>query len=278
MSDKARELESTLKQLANDIVTDPEKLELFCKQWNNGFHNYSFGNTILIWSQKHDASLCAGYHTWLDKKRFVKCGEHGLNILAPMFFKKTKENEAGEDEEVTITRFRVVNVFDVSQTDGEPLEMGHSDKVTGDCQLTVGEVSKLFDFPVIFSNGIENGSTDGKSITLSERGNLTAMLATYFHELAHAQLHFGSNRKELSSDTRELEAEAVSYIVCASLGIDNQKSKYYIGNWHGDAEKLGNSGQRILKTAEKIVRAIEKQTPGPVVEPAPVMTRALVAV
>jgi len=82
-------------------------------------------------------------------------------------------------------------------------------------------------------------------------------LATYFHELAHALLHFDTNRKDLSRDTRELEAEAVSYIVCSSLGIDNQKSKYYIGNWHGDADKLGNSGSRIIKTAEKIVRAIE---------------------
>lgn len=258
MSDKARGLETKLRELANSIVTDTDKLDQFTKQWSNGFHHYSFGNTILIWFQKPEASLCAGYHTWLEKKRFVKRGEHGINILAPMFFKKTEENKEGEEEEITVTRFRVVNVFDVSQTDGEPLELGHSDKVTGDCQLTVDEVSKLFGFPVVYSNGIENGHTDGKSIALSERGNSTAMLATYFHELAHAQLHFGSNRKELSSDTRELEAEAVSYIVCSSLGIDNQKSKYYIGNWHGNSEKLGTSGEHIIKTAEKIVRAIEK--------------------
>jgi len=258
MSDKARELTKQLHELANQIVTDPEKLDQFSKKWNNGFHSYSFSNTILIWMQKHDATLCAGYHDWLDKHhRYVKRGEHGISILAPMFFKAKRENDNGE-EEVMITHFRVVTTFDISQTDGEPLELGHSDKVKGDCQLTIEDIARLFDYPVIYSNGIENGSTDGKTITLSERGNPMAMLATYFHELAHAQLHFGTNRKELSSDTRELEAEAVSFIVCASLGIDNQKSKYYIGNWHGDAEKLGNSGSRIIKTAEKIVRAIEK--------------------
>ena len=70
-----------------------------------------------------------------------------------------------------------------------------------------------------------------------------------------------------------MEAEAVSYIVCASLGIENQRSKYYIGHWQGNAEKLGNSGSRIIKTAEKIVRTIEK-----VKTPAPEFTTALVVV
>jgi len=255
---KTQELTKRMAELANQVVTDTDKLDLFSKQWNNGFHNYSFGNTILIWFQKPDATLCAGYHTWLDKKRYVKKGEHGIGILAPMFFKKTKATETGEDEEVTVTRFRAVSVFDVSQTDGEPLELGHSDKVTGDCQLTIEDIARLFDFPVVYSNGIENGSTDGEHITLNDRANKASMTATYFHELAHAMLHFGDNRKDFDQNTRELEAEAVGYIVCASLGIDNQRSKYYIGNWKGDAEKLGNSGSRIIKTAEKIVRTIEK--------------------
>uniref|UniRef100_A0A6H1ZK71 N-terminal domain-containing protein n=1 Tax=viral metagenome TaxID=1070528 RepID=A0A6H1ZK71_9ZZZZ len=261
VSDKTKQLEVRLQELSNQIVTDTDKLDQFTAQWNNGFHNYSFGNTILIWAQKHDASLCAGYRTWLEKKRFVRRGEHGISILAPMIFKakREKENEAGEveTEEIPVTRFRAVTVFDVSQTDGEPLELGHSDKVTGHTNLELDKVSKLFEYPVSYSNGIENGHTDGKSITLSERGNSTAMLATYFHELAHSMLHFGDKRKELSSQTRELEAEAVSYIVCASFGIDNQKSKYYIGNWQGNAEKMGNAGRRIIKTAEKIVRTIE---------------------
>lgn len=263
---KTQELTKRMAELANQIVTDTNKLDKFTKQWNNGFHNYSFGNTILIWFQKPDATLCAGYHTWLDKKRYVKKGEHGIGILAPMFFKKEKtvENDNGEEEtlEQTITRFRAVSVFDVSQTDGEPLELGHSDKVKGDCQLTVDEIAKCFSFPVIYSNGIENGHTDGKNITLSDRGNKQSILATYFHELAHAQLHFGEDRKEIDQNTKELEAEAVSYIVCASLGIENQRSKYYIGHWQGNAEKLGNSGSRIIKTAERIVRAIDKaETP-----------------
>lgn len=257
---KTQELARHMADLANQIITDTDKLDQFSKQWSNGFHNYSFGNMLLIFFQKPDATLCAGYHDWLGKhKRYVKKGEHGIGILAPMFFKKSKETETGEDEEVTITRFRAVTVFDVSQTDGEPLTLGHSDKVAGDCQLTVDEIARCFDFPVIYSNGIENGSTDGKNITLCDRGNKQSILATYFHELAHTQLHFGDDRKEIDRDTKELEAEAVSYIVCASLGIDNQRSKYYIGHWQGDKEKLGNSGSRIIKTAERIVRAIEKK-------------------
>ncbi len=255
-STKTRELENKLQQLANQVVTDTDKLDLFCKQWNNGFHQYSFGNTILIWFQKPDASLCAGYHTWLDKKRFVKRGEKAISILAPMFFKKTKETE-DDKEDITVTRFRVVSVFDVTQTDGEPLTLGHSDRVTGDTSLKLDDVTKLFSYPVIISNGIESGHTDSKVITLSDRENKISMLATYFHELAHTMLHFGDNRKEIPQDVRELEAEAVSYIVCASFGIDNQISKYYIGNWRGNKDKLGYSGQHIIKIAEKIVRAIE---------------------
>lgn len=254
-SSKTRDLEIKLRELENQIVTNPEKLEMFCKQWNNGFHSYSFGNTILIWMQKHDASLCAGYHTWLDKKRYVKKGEKAIAILAPMFFKKTKENDAGEDEEITITRFRAVSVFDVSQTEGEPIELGHSDKIKGNSTLTISQLANIFrEYAVVESNGISNGHTDGKTITLSNRDNSMAMVATYFHELAHCMLkHAGTPDRE----THELEAEAVSYIVCASVGIENDKAKYYIGNWHGDKAKLTNSGSRIIKTAEKMVRTIE---------------------
>ena len=259
MNEKTQELARHMGELVNAIVTDTDKLEQFSEKWNNGFHNYSFGNTILIWFQKPDATLCAGYHDWLDKKRYVKKGEHGIGILAPMFFKKTKESENGEELEETVTRFRAVTVFDVSQTDGEPLELGHSDKVTGRDALELDDIARCFDYPVIYSNGIENGSTGGKTITLSDRGNKASIAATYFHELAHIMLHFGEDRKEIDRDTKELEAEAVSYIVCATMGIENQRSKFYIGQWHGDKEKLGNSGNRIIKTAERIVRTIEKK-------------------
>jgi len=272
---KTQELTRHMGELANQVVTDTEKLDLFSKQWSNGFHSYSFGNMLLIFFQKPDASLCAGYHTWLDKKRYVKKGEHGISILAPMFFKKTKETETGEDEEVIVTRFRAVSVFDVSQTDGEPLELGHSDKVTGGDALNLGEIAGLFDYPVTYSNGIENGSTDGKTITLCDRGNRASIIATYFHELAHCELkHLDKDNSERGGrDNQELEAEAVSYIVCATLGIENQRSKFYIGQWHGDREKLGNSGSRIIKTAERIVRTIEKAP-----APAPEFTTALVVV
>lgn len=261
MSDKRKELENRMKELANKIITDPDKLDLFSKQWNNGFHQYSFGNTLLILFQKPNATLCAGYHDWLNKhKRYVKKGEHGIGILAPMFLKKAKQDEnTGEEIEETITYFRAVTTFDISQTDGEPLELGHSDKVKGNCSIPLDDIAKLFDYPVIYSNGIENGLTDGKTIQLSDRGNKVSMIATYFHELAHCELKHldNANSERGGRDNQELEAEAVSYIVCAILGIENERSKYYIGQWQGDATKLGNSGQRIIKTAEKIVRRIE---------------------
>lgn len=262
MTDKAKELTRQLQTLANQIVTDTDKLDDFSRKWNNGFHDYSFCNTILIWFQKHNASLCAGYHDWLKHKRYVKRGEHGISILAPMMFKAKREVEGDngevEEVEVPVTHFRVVTTFDVSQTDGEPLELGHSNKVIGDCQLTIDDISKCFGYPVIFSNGLDNGHTDGHNITINDRANKASMLATYFHELAHCELKHIEDKGDRSN--HELEAEAVSYIVCASLGIENQRSKYYIGHWQGNAEKLGNSGSHIIKTAEKIIRTIEKST------------------
>src|SRR3990167_1102565 len=140
MTDKARELSKQLQELANQIVTDTDKLDQFSKKWNNGFHDYSFGNTILIWFQNPDATLCAGYHDWLAKhKRYVKKGEHGISILAPMFIKRAEENDAGEVEEREVRFFRAVTTFDVSQTDGEPLELGQSDNQRGQGKLALNK-------------------------------------------------------------------------------------------------------------------------------------------
>jgi antirestriction protein ArdC len=260
MNERTVKLKATLSELANSLITDPDQIDRFTRQWSNGFHNYSFGNLLLIMWQKRDATLCAGYQDWLEKHhRYVKKGEKGIAILAPVIHRHATIDEDGGETEESRLYFRTVHVFDVSQTDGEPLELGHSDKVAGQSDLDLDAVAPLFPYPLQYSNGIENGYTDGKTITINARGNKLSMLATYFHELAHCILdHVDGRGSHDAALQHELEAEAVSYIACAYFGIQNDRSRYYIAGWKGTKAKLHHSGTRVIRTAERIIKTIEK--------------------
>jgi len=255
-----KQLFDRMGRLANELVTDPEKIDDFARKWRNGFHSYSWGNLLLIAFQRPSATLCAGYKQWPHWNRYVQRGEKGVAVLAPMFVHPRKaDGELNEDE--TVLRFRIVYVFDVSQTAGEELDLGHSDMVKGSTEYQLADIAALFPkYQLKITQPTEeNGSTDGKHISVSQRPNQSSMIATYFHELGHAMLHYdgkGEHVQDIDTNTRELEAEAVGYITAASLGIENERSRVYIAGWHGDKEKLGKSGARIVRTAEKILRTI----------------------
>lgn len=253
---RKRELTSRLDELANQIITDPARLEDFVKAWGLGFHDYSLYNTLMILSQRPAATQCAGFHQWLKLHRFVKKGEKGIGILAPIIVKVKDQDE--EDTQAPVRFFKLVYIFDLAQTDGEPLpDQGHSELISGQA-LELDTLARLFGYPVeLEDNTTSNGHTDGKTITLTQRDNKVSMTATYFHELAHCMLHHSNGRSGIPGDIRELEAEATGYLVCAHLGIENERAKYYIGHW-ASAEKLGNSGAKILKTADQIIRKLEK--------------------
>ncbi len=260
MNEKTNQLKATLTQLANSLITDPDEIDRFTRQWGNGFHNYSLGNTLLIIWQRPGATLCAGYRDWLNKHhRYVMKGERGIAILAPII-KRVKSTDQDDEEVEELRRYyRTVYVFDVSQTDGEPLELGHSDKVTGATVLNLDDLAPLFPYPVSYKeNLVENGSTDGKAITLAKRNNPLSMVATYFHELAHCILQHSLDLQYDERCTAELEAEAVSYIVSSYYGIHNDRSRYYISNWKGDREKLAQAGNRVIRTADQIIKTIAK--------------------
>lgn len=256
MQQTKKELLNKLKELSNELVLDPEKIDDFTKGWTNGFHQYSFHNLVLIWFQRPDATLCAGYRQWQKVNRYVKKGSTGIAIFAPMWFKQ-KDTDA-DDDEAYLLRFRIVHVFDASQTDGEPLELGHCELVKANSELKLSDFTSKFDFEVVIDaeSTVSNGHTDGKTIHVSQRPNAGSMIATFFHELTHARLKHAGN-SDIPKETKELEAEASSYIICSSLGIDNQRSKYYISHWKGNKQTLGNSGSIILKTAEKILREVK---------------------
>ena len=253
-------LRAQMNDLATQLITDPKKIEEFCAQWSQGFHNYSFGNLLLIHFQKRSATLCAGFGTWKSKKRNVRKGEKAIKILAPCVLKDK------DDEEKTKIFYRTVSVFDISQTDGEPIELGHSDKISG--TISFADISKKLGYDVALTGPRhENGSTDGQKIWITKKENETAMTATLFHEVAHIELKHCQNgllsdSEIVPCDIKEIEAESVAYLVCCALKIENKKSALYLSSFGATAEKLENSATKILKVAESIIKKVLSKPEG----------------
>jgi len=264
-------LVSQLKELTSEIVTDEDKLREFGERWRSGFHRYSLSNLFLIWGQCPAFSLAAGYTQWRKVGRYVKKGSKAIWILAPMVsskhvLRKIVSDKADDDDDVKdevekkyISGFMPVHVFDVSQTEGDDLDIGNT-MVKENGNLTVEAVSEAFDIPVEFSQGIADGSTNGKKITISRRKNKAQEVACYLHEVAHILLgHIKEGEGvKVSRDVAELQAESVAYIVAQCIGLENDGSKFYLGNWGGSEgkDKLKEHSLKIVSCADKILRKV----------------------
>lgn len=270
MNSKERrsQLQGKLTELASDLVVSPEKMTDFVKRWQGGFRLYSLSNFALILWQKPEATICAGFHQWRNHKRWVRKGETAIWILAPGFARKIKRDEEidadVETEERIIQFFFPVPVFDVSQTDGAPLSIGNT-AVHGNGSLSLEEIKKAFpEFEWRESNGIEDGSTDGKKIRVSERENRGQMVCAGLHEVGHCLCgHFDEKRRgDISFEgkqLKELEAEAVSFLVSSFFGFEDEGARLYISNWHGDTAKLGKSASKVLSVAERIIKRLRPE-------------------
>lgn len=262
--DRKKILVSKLKDLTSEIITDRKKLNMFAKKWRGGFHQYSLANMFLIWFQCSNFSLVAGFNQWRKHGRYVVKGSKAIWILAPMVkavkVKKEAlgiEYEEEAEEGKVITGFFPVHVFDYSQTDGDELIIGNT-MINDNGNLTVDQVSKAFNIPVKYVQGTPDGSTDGKKISISKRKNKSQEVAAYIHELAHVLLKHADKkvREKLSRDDRELQAESVSYVVCSCIGLDNEGSKYYLGHWNGNRDKLKEHSLKIISCSDKILRKL----------------------
>lgn len=236
------------------------------------FHDYSFANTRLIWAQSlargFTPSRVAGYRKWQELGRHVRKGERGLQILAPVIRKV--EFEDGEEER-RVVGYRVVHVFDLAQTDGEPLPEVTAQLVQGDLPSRWGKVSELiteagFDLQVADLDrlGEANGVTDWTRRDVVVRASLPGAqrFKTAVHELAHIRLH------EPNSDGRpscrgvvEVEAESVAYMVCAGLGIDSAGySLPYVASWSGgDLTKVSATANRVIGCARMVLTELEHE-------------------
>jgi antirestriction protein ArdC len=225
------------------------------------FSKYSLNNLFLIARQRPDAHRVAGYQTWRKLGRFVRKGEKGIAIIAPLIRRKSEVEilESAEQESI-IGGFKVAHVFSEAQTEGEPLpEIGC---VTGDPGYFLSRLEQF-----VRENGIElqysdeiapaRGMAEKGKITLLPNQTLAETFATLVHEVAHSEMHFGDRRSETTKRIRETEAESVAYVVCSAIGLETgTAAQDYVGLYGGDSKLLLESLQFIQQTANRILTAI----------------------
>ena len=246
------------------------------------FHRYSVNNTMLIYMQKPDATLVAGFHKWRDQfGRNVKKGEKGIKIIAPTPYKKKIEQEKRdpdtglpmldadgraivEEKEIKIPMYKPVMVFDVSQTEGNPLPQLASDLSGNVRNYAVFMEALRRSAPVpIEIIPIRDGtdgyfSLDNQKISIRAGMSEVQTVSAVVHEIAHSKLH---NDKQGDRNTEEVEAESISYAVCAYYGIATGENSFgYIASWSKDKElkELRASLETINRTSSELIGDIDR--------------------
>ena len=267
-NDKAKALRKTiddrLMQLAK-AVDEVRASELF-KQYLDvqaRFHKYSWHNTMLIATQKPDAEHVAGFKTWQTMGRHVRKGERGIMIFAPRPWKHTDTDDNGNDTERQGVSFRPVYVFDVSQTDGDPLPEVEVPDIETAADTLLASLERVATKRGIAINYTAldagyYGVSKGGTIDLAT-GHATGQSAkTLAHELAHESMHKQNRPDGLTRTVAELEAESVAYVVCKHFDLDVEvRASRYIVQWNGDAKALRESLDRIATTARDIIDDVD---------------------
>jgi hypothetical protein len=236
------------------------------------FHNYSFGNILAIARQRPTATRVAGFGTWKEMGRFVKKGEKGIQILAPMIGYRRKKDDAEQHRDASakpqpmLIGFRAVYVFDVAQTEGEDVpEFEHN--ITGE----VGEHrDRMFAFLAKQNITLEFNEKIAPALGVSYGGKIALLpgqskaeeFTTLVHETAHELLHKAERRTMTTATVRETEAEAVAFIVGQSVGLEmGNASSDYIQMYAGNAALLAESLEVIQHTSAVILAAIQPKEP-----------------
>ncbi|GGN25529.1 ArdC-like ssDNA-binding domain-containing protein [Halarchaeum nitratireducens] len=286
----------TIEAWVEDLITHVEEARgsKAFQEWldvQSRFHDYSYRNTLLIQLQCPEATKVAGYRAWQEEfDRHVQEGESAIWIWAPIITKQCPEcenspsyherNDCEYDETPPeewsdgLVGFRPASVFDVSQTEGEPLPELET-AATGDAGTLVTvleDTASELDVEVRIVDADEwiHGQAEGickprqsnepPLVEVRDRANEADLAVTLVHELAHALLHSAIS-DPLARSEQELEAEAVAYIVGRHYSLDTSNSSFYLAAWAGDdpeaiRERLG----RISRTAEQLIDVVDSRT------------------
>ena len=282
LKNETKELTDKLEAGVESILNSDQYIEYL--KFVSKFHNYSWTNNILIMLQNPEATLLAGYRTWQTKfNRQVKKGEKGIRIFAPAPIKVQREretiNENGENVtelvEGKVMKFKPTTVFDVSQTEGDPIPEGITiNELTGEVEnyeQIFEAIKKTAPCNVYFREKAEESKgayyhTD-KCIKLNPGMSQLQTIKTLVHETAHALLHDrdkGSlvedvETEKISRSQREVEAESVAYIVANHFNLDTSDYSFgYVASWGSDIKLFKVALARIQKTACHIIEGIEK--------------------
>ncbi|MCX4269372.1 MAG: ArdC-like ssDNA-binding domain-containing protein [Lachnospiraceae bacterium] len=287
---KVKEITDKLEEGLKELF-ESEKYKNYLSTMSK-FHNYSFNNTLLIAMQKPEATLVAGYQAWQKNfNRHVNKGEKGIRILAPAPYKIKEERDKldpvtgevmldkdgmpqTEEVEIKIPAFRAVSVFDVSQTDGEPLPELEAKELLSTVEGYEDFIKAItFVAPVSVSfediPGDSRGffSPEEKRIAVQEGMSESQTLKTMVHETAHSMLHDKDVNKDILApakdrNTKEVEAESIAFKVCNHFGIDTSEYSFgYIAGWSSgkDMKELKSSLDTIHRTASELITVIEGQ-------------------
>ena len=290
-AEKLKEITDRLEQGITELF-DSERYREYLRVMSK-FHNYSFNNTLLIAMQKPDASLVAGFSAWKNNfGRNVIKGQKGIKIIAPSPYKVKQEMKkidphtqqpiigkdgkpVTEEKEITIPAYKVVSVFDVSQTEGRELPDIAVNELTGDVEHYrdfFAALEKTSPVPIGFEQipGSSHGyyHLEDKRIAIDEGMSEIQTLKTAIHEIAHAKLHDidlnapeNEQQPRIDRRTREVEAESVAYTVCQHYGLDTSDYSFgYVAGWSSGRElsELKSSLETIRSAAAEIINSIDE--------------------
>lgn len=262
-----RKIDAVLRQLKEGVegIQNSEQFRLFLTTMAK-FHEYSLGNQILIAMQKPEATRVAGFQTWKNLGRFVKKGESGIAILAPIMPpRQKKEEEEDEERPLSPVYFKVVHVFDVSQTEGQPLPEFEVPSLTGEANeelftktLALAKAQGLevsFD-PMPSQDPALKGFYSGKKIWVKPDETRAQQLKTLLHEMAH---YYSEGVFRIPRRDAETIAESAAFAVGAHFGFDSGVRSFpYVALWAKDYKVLKTNLAGIKKVATVMLEGLEK--------------------
>lgn len=268
--DVHRRMKSSFDDLAKQLEEGKSDELIRFMEIMSRFHHYSYFNQFMIMIQRPDAVQVAGMRKWNEMNRKVKKGSHAIKIWAPVFGGKYHIHEENQETGETIdedrqflTGFRIVNVFDMADTEGDELP---------DVRRPTGDASRYFDLLVDYIRSKEikieykdlgdvrfvpAGESRHGTIILNSSLDNASKFSVLCHEMTHESMHWDENLP-LTKDCKELEAEAVAFIVSKYAGLEsNQSHSDYIKLYHGDRDALEQSMSRIFIAARAIMIGLE---------------------